>query len=88
MAIGSFAKKMLADIHAREEASSKLRDQYISYLQMANVELTGAIKENATAFNRFSAVLEKLETTIKKIGFSNGGKGHSQDQDITTKGNN
>lgn len=78
LAIGSFAKKMLADIHSREESSQKLRDQYIAYLQMANVELTGAVKENATAFNKFSAVLEKLERTISRITTQTDHKGDHQ----------
>lgn len=64
LTVYQFGKKILADIRSREESSSKLRDQYIAYLQMANVELTAAVKENATAFNRFSAVLERLENTI------------------------
>lgn len=67
LAIGSFAKKMLADVHTREESSQKLRDQYIAYLQMANVELTGAIKENATAFREMSSALNRFSTVLARI---------------------
>jgi len=63
---------------AAEEAL-KLRDQYIAYIQMSNVELTGALKENAVALkenaaalketastlNRFSVVMERLEGKLK-----------------------
>ena len=55
--------------------SIKIRDQYISYIQMSNVEITGtlkestvaakenaaALKDNAAALNRFAVVLERLE---------------------------
>ena len=58
--------------------SIKIRDQYISYIQMSNVEITGtlkestvaakendaALKDNAAALNRFAVVLERLEKKI------------------------
>ena len=56
----------------------KIRDQYISYIQMSNVEITGtakenavalkenaaALKENAAALNRFAVMLERLEKKL------------------------
>ena len=65
-AMGWFGKKALEYINKNNEESLKLRDKYIEYLQFANTELVGAIKENSTAFNRFSEVLEKLEKKLKK----------------------
>ena len=61
------------------EESIKIRDQYIAYIQMSNVEITGtakenatalkenaaALKENAAALNRFAVMLEKIETKLK-----------------------
>jgi hypothetical protein len=61
------------------EESIKIRDQYISYIQMSNVEITGtakenatalkenaaALKENAVALNRFVMILERLEKQLK-----------------------
>lgn len=59
--------------------SIKIRDQYIAYIQMSNVEITGtakenatalkenaaALKENAAALNRFAVMLERLESKLK-----------------------
>lgn len=64
------------------EESIKIRDQYIQYIQMSNVEITGtlkesavaaketaaALKENAAALNRFAVMLERIE---KKLKFEN-----------------
>ena len=61
------------------EESIKIRDQYISYIQMSNVEVTGtlkestvaskenaaALKETAAALNRFALILERLEKQLK-----------------------
>ena len=61
------------------EESIKIRDQYISYIQMSNVEVTGtlkestvaakenaaALKETAAALNRFALILERLENKLK-----------------------
>ena len=80
-AMGFFAKRMLEDMRKRDEENIKLRDQYVAFLQMSNVELTGALKENATAskenaealkqnamaLNRFSASLEKFESILNKL---------------------
>ena len=60
-----FAKKMLQEMHEREQSNLKLRDQYIAYLQMANTELIGAIKENSTAFNNFSQTLDEFKKLLK-----------------------
>ena len=65
IAIGYFAKKMLEYIKKHEEENNKLRDQYIAYLQKANAELIGVVKENTVAFNSFSIVLEKIEKKLK-----------------------
>lgn len=81
MAMGYFAKRMLDDIHKRDEENIKLRDQYVAFLQMSNVELTGALKENASAaqnnaealkevssaLNKFSSALEKFEKILNKL---------------------
>lgn len=59
--------------------SIKIRDQYIAYIQMSNIEITGtakenavalkenaaALKENAAALNRFAVMLERLEKQLK-----------------------
>lgn len=61
------------------EESIKIRDQYISYIQMSNVEVTGtlkestvaskenaaALKETAAALNRFALILERIENKLK-----------------------
>lgn len=65
VAMGWFGKKALEIVRKNNEENVKLRDKYIEYLQFANTELVGAIKENSTAFNRFSEVLEKLEKKLK-----------------------
>jgi hypothetical protein len=62
---GYFAKRILAQMHERETENNKLRDQYIEYLQKSNAELTGAIRENATAFNRFSETLSDFKNVLK-----------------------
>jgi flagellar biosynthesis/type III secretory pathway M-ring protein FliF/YscJ len=64
MAVWFGAKSVLADIRRREEANTKLRDQYIQFLQEAHVKLTAAIEQNSTAFNRFSQTLQKLEKQL------------------------
>ena len=60
------------------EESIKIRDQYIQYIQMSNVEITGtlkestvaakenaaALRENVAALNRFAVVLERLESKL------------------------
>lgn len=60
------------------EESIKIRDQYIQYIQMSNVEITGtlkesavaaketaaALKENAAALNRFAVMLERIENKL------------------------
>ena len=69
----------------KDEELTKLRDQLVAYLQMANTEATGAIKENAEAFkknaeafkeiavalNRISAVIERFENILSKIQIRN-----------------
>jgi hypothetical protein len=72
-AISRFAQKVLENIDRREKESLKLRDQYIHSLQFTNVELTGALRENTTAFKevaealkRFSTILENLKNKLDK----------------------
>jgi hypothetical protein len=64
---GYFGKKILAQMHEREVANAKLRDQYIDYLQKANTDLTSAVRENATAFNNFSKTLEEFKEVLKSF---------------------
>lgn len=64
---GYFGKKILAEMHEREVANAKLRDQYIDYLQKANADLTSAVRENATAFNNFSKTLEEFKEVLKSF---------------------
>jgi len=73
------AKRFLEVSKEWKEESIKLRDHYIGYLQQNQVEISGAIIENAaaakeyasalketmTSINRFSLILERLE---KKLG--------------------
>ncbi|MCR4559716.1 MAG: hypothetical protein K5685_06520 [Bacteroidales bacterium] len=70
-AFGWLGKKMLNNMKENNEESKRLRDQYIQYLQQNHIDLTAAVmesatamKENAQALNRFSMVLEKIETII------------------------
>ena len=65
VAMGWFGKKIFEYIRKHEEENNKLRDQYIAYLQKANAELIGVVKENTVAFNSFSIVLEKIEKKLK-----------------------
>ena len=58
-------KKGLEYLKKHEEENLKLRDKYIEYLQKANAELIGVVKENTLAFNSFSLVLERIEKKIK-----------------------
>ena len=64
IAVAWLARKNDETAKKNNEENNRLRDQYISYLQSANAELTKAVKENATAFNRFSQVLERIENKI------------------------
>ncbi|MBQ3658315.1 MAG: hypothetical protein II956_15975 [Bacteroidales bacterium] len=73
LAIAFCSKKMLEDYHKRDDEAAKLREQYIQYLQMNHIELTAAVRESSSAIkeitqaiNRFSMVLEKIETLIHK----------------------
>lgn len=80
MAVGFLGRYLLKRMDARDEKVDKIQEQYVAYLQMSNVELTGAIKENAAAFrtnaealkenaaalNRLSAVVERFETVIDR----------------------
>lgn len=82
VSLGAFAwiaKRFLEVSKEWKEESIKLRDHYIGYLQQNQVEISGAIIENAaaakeyasalketmTSINRFSLILERLE---KKLG--------------------
>lgn len=65
LAVGYFGKKILLEMHERETSNTKLRDQYIDYLQKANSELTSAVRENATAFNNFSKTLEDFKNALQ-----------------------
>jgi len=67
IAFGIFARKIMNEMHEREEANNKLRDQYIDYLQKSNAELTSAIRENATAFNRFSETLADFRSVLREL---------------------
>ncbi len=78
-AIWCFGKQMLADIRERDKQAVTTNEKYIAYLQMSNVELTAALKENATAskenamalketaqaLNRFSLILERIEDKLE-----------------------
>ncbi|MBR2201212.1 MAG: hypothetical protein IJ894_10795 [Bacteroidales bacterium] len=58
-------RKGIEYLKKHEEENLKLRDKYIEYLQKANAELIGVVKENTMAFNTFSLVLEKIEKKLK-----------------------
>ena len=64
-------KQTIESINHREQEYTKIQQQHIAYMQAQNVELMGAIKENALTFrelisalNRFSKVLENLERKL------------------------
>lgn len=85
MALGIIGKSLLTRIDKRDEEAAKYherkdtelketRDKFDAYLQMSNVELTGALKENATAFkenaeamNRISGALERFANVLQEL---------------------
>ncbi|MBQ3658018.1 MAG: hypothetical protein II956_14450 [Bacteroidales bacterium] len=48
------------------EESIKIRDQFISYIQMSNVELTGTLKESTMATKESASALRENSETFKE----------------------
>jgi len=48
------------------EESIKIRDQFISYIQMSNVELTGTLKESTMATKESATALKENAETYKE----------------------
>ena len=46
--------------------SIKIRDQYISYIQMSNVEVTGTLKESTVAAKENAAALKENAAALKE----------------------
>ena len=81
MAVGFLGRYLLKRMDKRDEKVDKIQEQFVASLQMSNVELTGALKENAVAFketaaalkenasalNRFSSTLERFEALLIKL---------------------
>lgn len=81
MAVGFLGKYLLNRMDKRDEKADKIQEQIVASLQMQNVELTGALRENAEAFksnadafkematamNRFAAALERFESILHKL---------------------
>lgn len=79
--IWRFGKKLLDENKLRYDQMEKRSNDFVVYLQTANIEQTAAIKEsaaaakenaaalkeNAQALNRFSLMLEKFSTLLEKI---------------------
>ena len=69
-----FGKRTLEENKQRYEQLEQRGNEYIKFLQTANIEQTAtaketaaALKENAQALNRFSMVMEKFSTLIERI---------------------
>ncbi|MBQ4405372.1 MAG: hypothetical protein II852_00010 [Bacteroidales bacterium] len=74
MAIGFLGKYLLNRMDKMDAKAEKIQEQYTAYLQMSNVELTGALKENAmalkdnaSALSKFSASLERFDELLVKL---------------------
>ncbi len=81
MAVGFLGKYLLRRMDKVDAKADKIQEQYTAYLQMANVEQSGSLKENAAAMkemaaamkenaaaqNRFLTALERFEALLNKL---------------------
>jgi len=66
MAMGFMGRYLLRRMDRTDAKAEKIQDQYTAFLQVSNVELTGALKENAVANTKNAEAQKENAAALKE----------------------